>query len=157
MKNWLMRILHFLLEIFGVTIVQIAYEKLSRRDKIIDGIQENIGLLSDNMDSLVDIVSGQTESQNRPIVPRSLRSDFHDVLLVAFDLTGPNAHITQRWLMDNLPSPGRGGEMDEIWLDDWWIANDERFTIDGRDSAVFVAKGNQEDARRILRKHGMVD
>lgn len=84
-------------------------------------------------------------------------SEYHDVILVAFDLTGPDPENVQQWLMDNLPKPGPGGDNDEIDLDCWWIANDERFDGSDTDSAVFVTKGRQASARALLHKHGLVD
>jgi hypothetical protein len=80
---------------------------------------------------------------------------FHDVLLVAFDLSGPNAEDTHRWLMDNMPAPGPGGDNDEIYLDAWWVADDDRFDGSDTDSAVFVPKGHQEHARAILDAHDL--
>lgn len=81
---------------------------------------------------------------------------FHDVLLVAFDLRGPNAQATHEWLHENLPSPGTGGDNDEINLDSWWVANDERFDGSDTDSAVFVPIGHQEEARVLLNEHGLL-
>lgn len=75
---------------------------------------------------------------------------FHDVLLVAFDLSGPNAQATHEWLHENLPSPGTGGDNDEINLDSWWVANDDRFDGSDADSAVFVPFGKQAQARDWL-------
>ena len=81
---------------------------------------------------------------------------FHDVLMVAFDISGPSAREAHRWLMDNMPSAGTGGDNDEIYLDSWWVANDERFDGDSdTSSAVFVKKGNQEQARVLLALHGL--
>lgn len=78
---------------------------------------------------------------------------FHDVLLVAFDISGPSARETHQWLMDNMPSTGLGGDTDEIYLDAWWVANDERFDRSDTDSAVFVHKGYQGQARNLLREN----
>lgn len=82
---------------------------------------------------------------------------FHDVLMVAFDVSGPDARSTHEWLMEQMPKNGVAGLDDEIYLDDWWIANDERFTDDDRDSAVFVSNGHQRAARKKLRAFGLVD
>lgn len=78
------------------------------------------------------------------------RGPFHDVVLVAFDLQGPDAQTTHEWLHENLPAPGTGGANDEINLDSWWVANDERFDGSDTDSAVFVPKGKQEQVRARL-------
>jgi hypothetical protein len=80
---------------------------------------------------------------------------FHDVLRVAFDISGPNAKNTHEWLMANLPTPGEAGDAGEIYLDSWHVANDERFDRSDCDSAVFVAMGNQNEARQVLREAGL--
>lgn len=85
----------------------------------------------------------------------SIQGPFHDVLMVAFDLSGPDTENVHQWLMDNMPEAGAHGDKDEIYLDSWWIANDERFDWTGTDSAVFVIKGKQEEARNLLREHGL--
>lgn len=83
---------------------------------------------------------------------------FHDVLMVAFDISGPNATVTQQWLMDKMPKPNVGGYIkSEVELDSWWIANDERYDRSDCDSAVFVSKGKQAEARELLRENGLVD
>lgn len=81
--------------------------------------------------------------------------EFHDVLLVAFDISGPTHAEVCTWLRDNMPATGLGGDRDEIYLDAWWIADDK--SIDDTDSAVFVKKGWQEKARRLLRLHNMAN
>lgn len=83
--------------------------------------------------------------------------EFHDVLLIAFDITAPDALAAHEWLMDNMPAVGLGGDNDEINLDSWWIANDERFDRSDTDSAVFVAMGKQEEARALLRENGLAN
>lgn len=80
---------------------------------------------------------------------------FHDVLMVAFDLTGPNALIAQQWLMERLPKPNDTDSV--VNLDSWWIANDERHDGSDCDSAIFVRKGQQAEARQLLRERGLVD
>ena len=89
------------------------------------------------------------------------KNNFHDVLMVAFDISGPNTQLVHEWLASQMPSAGdhQYGYIkgDPINIDAWWIANDERFDGSDTDSAVFVSKGNQEAARQLLREHGLVD
>lgn len=82
---------------------------------------------------------------------------FHDVLMIAFDITGYSPAAVREFLMERMPTPGKveTAEQGQINLDDWWIADDE-VSLDDRDSAVFVSKGNQAAARTLLREHGLV-
>lgn len=91
---------------------------------------------------------------------------FHDVLMVAFDVSGPNSAIVHEWLLAQMPEVGKhnagyvkGEDGLVVNLDSFWLANDERPDnwAGDCDSAVFVSKGNQEEARKILRFHGLVD
>lgn len=85
-------------------------------------------------------------------------AEFHDVLLVAFDIRGLDAERAHNWLMDGLPFVGTYPFISgDLVLDSWWVANDERFDGSDTDSAVFVRKGCQEQARALLREHGLVD
>lgn len=78
---------------------------------------------------------------------------YHDVLMVAFDITGPNITVVQSWLEEAaaimmLDAPTG------VSVDSTWIADDD---ADGDcDSAVFVSKGKQNEARNLLREHGLV-
>lgn len=82
---------------------------------------------------------------------------FHDVLLVAFDVSGQNKRDVHRWLHAQMPKPSLSYDPRETaFLDSWWIANDDRFDGSDCDSAVFVTKGNQEQARITLRSVGLV-
>jgi hypothetical protein len=85
---------------------------------------------------------------------RSRPEGFADVLMVAFDLSGPNKEATHEWLMNEMPATGEhlGSEID---LDAWWIADDDGDS--DCDSAVFVTKGCQATARKLLREHGLVE
>lgn len=78
---------------------------------------------------------------------------FHDVLMIAFDITAASPAIAYQWLLEQMPSVTEGGD---IKLDSYWVADDESVDSDC-DSAVFVTKGKQEEARELLRKHGLVD
>lgn len=96
-----------------------------------------------------------------PVARPQSADQFHDVLLVAFDLTGPNAEVVHEWLHNQMPAVGdhlARGENDgtvTVNLDSWWVANDERFDRSDNDSAVFVHKGSQDIARRMLREEGL--
>jgi hypothetical protein len=94
---------------------------------------------------------------------RELDEKFHDVLMVAFDLKGPDAGLAHEWLHNQMPRPGdhlgrdNDDETVDITLDSWWVANDQRFDRSDTDSAVFVTKGKQKEARALLRMHGLVE
>ena len=85
---------------------------------------------------------------------------FHDVLMVAFDISGPDAESTHKWLQQKIDEGvpvGPDGECG-THLDSWWVANDERFhESPDLDSAVFVSVGKQRDARKFLRENGLVE
>lgn len=91
----------------------------------------------------------------------TLDKGFHDVLMVAFDISGPSAEKTHAWLQEQMPDLSdefiEAANKRGIQLDSWWVANDERFDFSDQDSAVFVAKGLQSQARELLRIHGMRD
>lgn len=81
---------------------------------------------------------------------------YHDVVLIAFDITGPNQATVYETLESIIPQNVRDGQ--EIGnsgctIDSWWIADDD---YDGADcdSAVFVKKGRQIPARAVLRNSG---
>lgn len=89
---------------------------------------------------------------------RTNNSPFHDVLLVAFDVRGRSAEHVKKKLIDLLPSnseiSGFTDESAQFEMDSWWIADDENGTSDC-DSAIFVTKGKQEEARQLLRENGL--
>lgn len=84
---------------------------------------------------------------------------FHDVIMVAFDVSGPDAKTAHEWLTTNLPKADYTHHVvnGEVHLDSWWVANDQRFDRSDQDSAVFVRRGKQAEARKLLRHHGLVD
>lgn len=87
-------------------------------------------------------------------------TSYHDVLMMAFDITGPNAAIVHEWLFQHMPDVGEQeitleGETFTVNLDSTWIADDD--APGDLDSAVFVRKGDQAEARRLLRMHGLID
>lgn len=82
---------------------------------------------------------------------------FHDVLLVAFDVRGKTALEVHNWLESQMPYADTFyGENEDIYVDSWWVANDERFDGSDTASAVFVPKGDQEAAREVLREKGFI-
>lgn len=82
-------------------------------------------------------------------------STFHDVLLVAFDISGPTRTDVEEFLYKNLPVSGDAG-VGKVSIDTYWIADDDSRDSDC-DSAVFVTKGKQAEARELLIKHGLLD
>lgn len=85
--------------------------------------------------------------------------EFHDVLMVAFDLRGASAEDVHTWLQRRMPRADTAYRSAAsgltVTLDSWWVANDERFDGSDCDSAVFVKPGNQAAARRLLRQAGL--
>lgn len=82
-------------------------------------------------------------------------SRYHDVLMVAFDVTGKDPEHVHEWLHDQMPEGDAFHGGGEIYLDSWWVANDERFDRSDCDSAVFCAKGKQKEARQVLAARGL--
>lgn len=115
------------------------------------GFRARCGGIANCSDCIKDVAEYWNAKAGRP-------AEFHDVLMVAFDIRGLTAQRAQEWLMDGLPDPGKYKFYDgDLVLDSWWFANDERFDGSDTDSAVFVRKGCQKQARKLLREHGLVD
>lgn len=89
-----------------------------------------------------------------PLAPRKVMDPkYHDVLMLALDITGPNQALVHAFLEGLMPETG---EQDNgVNVDSWWIADDDYPHCD-TDSAVFVSKGNQAAARKLLRENGLV-
>lgn len=83
-------------------------------------------------------------------------SGFHDVLMVAFDISGPSRTVVEAFINNHMPSVEEEHPTG-VNLDSWWIADDDRLEHGDCDSAVFVKKGCQEEARELLRKQSLVD
>lgn len=80
---------------------------------------------------------------------------YHDVLMVAFDISGPNMHLVKQFLYNYMPVTGaQVFQGEKIYLDSYWIADDSAGDSDCM-SAVFVNKGDQESARGFLRRGGL--
>lgn len=90
--------------------------------------------------------------------PKPEPERFNDVVLVAFHVRGKNAEFVQQSLIDLLPDSPDGfvDETVDFEMDAWWIADDRIGTGDC-DSAVFVHKGEQEAARRLLKRNKLMD
>jgi hypothetical protein len=142
-------ILAFLLPILGRATLQVAADEL-HRFAYPDRKRVRVTQKGTDYSTFVDRNEQYDRVMNNP-------SRYHDVLMVAFDLTGKDPEDVQAWLMDQMPEAGLQGDSGEIYLDSWWIANDERFDRSDCDSAVFVAKGRQVEARELLHSHGLSD
>lgn len=82
---------------------------------------------------------------------------YHDVLMMAFDISGPNVEVVKQFLYNYLPVTGAQiFQGEKIYLDACWIADDTAGDSDC-DSAVFVPKGDQEAARGVLRERGFTN
>lgn len=108
----------------------------------------------------IDYSKGAKATTERPrIMPEAPQAApgfelYHDVLMVAFDITGPNVAVVKEFLSNMMP-PAKYYVDHDTSIDSWWIADDTAGTSDC-DSAIFVSKGNQEKARVLLALHGLV-
>lgn len=85
------------------------------------------------------------------------KKPFHDVLMLAMDITGPNSALVYEFIEKLGPETNVISDAN-VTVDTWWIADDDyEGAGDGYDSAVFVHRGNQEAARKLLRENGLVD
>lgn len=73
-------------------------------------------------------------------------------ILVAFCVNGDSIKDAENKLMALLPDPNIGRD-----LEAWWIAEDERHDRSDHFSAVFVNKGQQWLAAKILHAFGLTD
>lgn len=76
------------------------------------------------------------------------------VIIAAFGVTAETRKDAEEYLHTRLPRPGRRGDEYRV-VEDWWIAEDERYDRSDNDSAVFVIPGKQEEAVALLRAHGL--
>lgn len=152
----LRRLVRFLLPIFKTAAVQVAADELNKL--AYPNPRRSFRYTPYNRYDR----RSQRVGPNPFVEKKGTDPQFHDVLLVAFDLTGPSANLVHEWLHNQMPATGdhmARGEDDEtvnVNLDSWWVANDERFDGSDCDSAVFVSKGNQKTARKVLRLDGLV-
>lgn len=176
MYKYITRFFAFLLPIIGKSIIQVAADELhkiaypKRGRRLTSWEPTNPYTAQNRPRTMADVdklerqrlerrrYSEYEKNRARADEVHAAFGDFHDVLMVAFDIAGTDAKDVQTWLMDNMPPADKHyGDNDEIYLDSWWIANDERFDGSDTDSAVFVKKGKQQAARELLRDHGLVD
>jgi hypothetical protein len=76
--------------------------------------------------------------------PNSATNEHNEhVILVAFHMSADTMQQAQIKLMPNLPVPG-----EDIGLEEWWIAEDERYDGSDNDSAVFVPGSGQKFERQ---------
>lgn len=174
MLKHIQRFFAFLFPIVRTAAMQVAADEITRRayparrtartfnNHQYVGIESHLGPIAHYSMSRDGKVRDNTKVGPNPFYqpdPQGVRvapgSGFHDVLMVAFDLSGNNAQEVHEWLHAQLPA---GDESyGDIHLDAWWVANDERFDGSDCDSAVFVTKGNQKAARKLLRAHGLLN
>lgn len=85
---------------------------------------------------------------------QNVKHGYHDVLLVAFDISAPNPVIAQEFLKTHMPA-ATDYAPSGVSIDSWWIADDN---ADGDcDSAIFVAKGRQGEAREFMGRNFPTD
>lgn len=73
-------------------------------------------------------------------------------VLVAFSVYGDNHKDATEVLASELAYVNL---VDDAPVTEWWIAEDDRSDGSDNDSAVFVTPGRQNEASRILAKHGL--
>lgn len=144
MKKYIIALFAFLLPIVRRALIQVAADELT---KVAYPTRKRTPRTS-----YAQPPRGYTDQVTMKKVPTEAR--FHDVLMVAFDITGPNRALVSEYLAAFMP-PVDFEHHTGSNIDSWWIADDN---FDGDcDSAVFVTKGKQEEARELLRAHGLVE
>jgi hypothetical protein len=91
----------------------------------------------------------------------AMTTDEHTIL-IAFDVEAADRAEAEQYLTRHLPRPGArpglppltpgGPPRMNVRLEAWWVAEDERYDGSDRDSAVFVTKGQQAQASRLLER-----
>ncbi len=157
MKNLLKAFFLFLFPIFKQAVIQTAADGLTKMaypDTRRRSTQIRLG-----PDDRSRVHMGPAKSMSGQ-VKKNVFADptpFHDVLMVAFDIFGPNQALAEEFIANYLPEPGvQTFKGQRINLDSFWFANDVRGDGSDTDSAVFVTKGKQAEARALLREHGLV-
>lgn len=159
MYKYLRIILEFILPIFGKAVAgvaadelaKVAYPQPDRRKPRTYGSRDYSHL------GFKDRPDYRNYNRIAPKIPKQRTPRYHDVLLVAFDVRGSGpAEEVQRALMRRLPEAEGFIDPESLFeIDSWWVANDLRFDRSDCDSAVFVKKGMQEEARKLLKEHGL--
>lgn len=145
MISYIARFFKFLLPILGRAAMQVAADELTRH-----AYPERRKRVSPSR-----AMREPSEKAVHTVETNGVSHKYHDVIMVAFDLEGSNIEDVHNWLMDQMPETGTHGDAGEIYLDSWWVANDERFDRSDCDSAVFVTKGAQVEARELLHAEGL--
>ena len=164
----LQKFLAFFLPILRRSAIEVAADELARmaqpngRRPKVKPYYPQYASYASYADMAYNMGQRPTSYDRRETTYKEASEGFHDVLMVAFDVSGDNAEQVHTWLQNQMPECGehasgyiRGGS--PINLDSWWVANDDRFDGSDCDSAVFVTQGNQEAARVLLREAGLVN
>lgn len=155
MLNIIKRVLAFLLPILGKAALQTASDVLAdvaypdRRTSRRTSYSQPPRGYTDTVDLDATVDEPQLFGESHQ------GNEYHDVLMMAFDISGPNMHVVKEFLYNYMPVTGEqvfNGE--RIYLDSYWIADDDAGDSDCM-SAVFVHKGDQESARGFLRRGGL--
>lgn len=77
------------------------------------------------------------------------------VIIVAFGVTAESRKEAEEFLHGALPRPNETVPLPAQRIEDWWVAEDERYDRSDNDSAVFCIPGKQQEARDLLRAHGL--
>lgn len=159
MLNFLKKILLFLLPIVRTAVAEVAAEEITKwgntkrqKRNYIDYAERDVEMTEDLYDRPRTMEDVDLLERDRIRLVKD--EGFHDVLMVAFDVSGPNRDVVEDFLITHMPERGRQlfkGRL--VNLDDFWIADDG--SNSDCDSAVFVLKGNQDSARGLLARHGL--
>jgi hypothetical protein len=159
MLDYLTRFFRFLLPILRRAAIEAAANELNRRARA-NRLSERTAYSRIRPRTSYDTPPGgyidrvAHPDSNPPFVRDN--AGFHDVLMIAFDVSGPDARSAEELLKNYLPDTGDiTYKSKKFYLDSWWVANDIRFDESDTDSAVFVHKGMQKEARELLRAHGL--
>jgi hypothetical protein len=136
----------------------IRYDRMSRTRRSLDEMQKYADKDVEASLNLFPRDMAERDEFERQRIQRlkNLKTGYHDVVMVAFDLSGPDAEIVHEWLHQQMPNGDSFDEDTSVHLDAWWVANDLRYDGSDCDSAVFVTKDKQAEARALLREHGLV-
>lgn len=161
MYNAIVRLFKFLLPILRTEVLHAAATTLN---KMADPTPRRRTSYSQRPRRYTDTV----EKKRNPFLPGSVNylryqhdlppvftKKFHDVLMLAIDIKGPNLALVKTTIENLIPETGVTDD-NGVYIDAWWIADDVAGT-DDCDSAVFVARGKQVEARALLREHGLVE
>lgn len=159
MYNHIINFFRWLFPIVRTAVVQVAADEINRvayprpRVRYYGGDYNRIGVRPGPGSIPRPRTYGSADHSDLGFKERT-EPGFHDVLMVAFDVTADDRAAAEAFILNYMPETGRqtfGGS--QINLDSFWVADDGRLDDSDTDSAVFVPKGSQDRARRVLKAY----